>query len=558
VRPGGRTIVAALAATLTGTALAAVPVARFPLDRFGLAKEAVALVGATIVATLALLAARRVRADAADLALAAALALSAVSAAAAVNPWLAARALALSGAALACFLAARALAERGRRAALLRAVGAAVVLAALPAVLTAYGLAPDWADGRRAPAGTFGNRNFLAHVVALGLPALALVAGRSRGRLAAPLWCAGLAAAGAAVVLTRTRAAWLALLGAALLVVLALATSAAGRRAAARFVADAGTRRAALMLAAGVALALALPSRLRWRDPSPYRATAARLIEHDRGSGRGRIIQYRNTLALVRERPLLGVGPGNWMVHYPRVASADDPSYSPGSPVPTNLLANGDWIAAAAERGAPALAALLVAGALLTAGALRAMRADAAVGDAVGDADGDRDGDRAADAAALLATLAAAAIAGSVDAVLQRPGPALVAAVAVAALARRGPVIEGGAPRAGRLAAAACVVVLGAAAGALPLRSIAAGMRYSTDRRPPALERAAATAPEEYRLQFLAGQYWTQVGECGRAAPFVARARRLLPHAPAAVRLAERCAAPADRPAPVAGGWIPM
>ncbi|HEU4700053.1 MAG TPA: O-antigen ligase family protein [Gemmatimonadales bacterium] len=515
-----------LALTLTGIALAAVPVARFSLDRFGLAKELVLVAGAALAAALRLGAARRLRADAADGLLAATLALAAVSALGAESPWLAVRALALLGAGIAAFEAAR-----GARA-LLAPVALAVVLAALPAVLTAWGALPDWADGRRAPAGTFGNRNFLAHLLVVGLPALALVTARTRRRAAGLAWSAGLACVSAALVLTRTRAAWVAGIAALVAAVAALLVLRRANRAGpASIVAGAG--RVALPVIAGVVLAVALPNRLRWHSPTPYRDTLRRLVDAREGSGRGRVIQARTTLRLVGEHPLLGVGPGNWMVAYPRYAASDDPSYDPGSPVPTNRVANADWTGLAAELGVPALVALVAAGLVLLTGAGRRLRTG----------EGEAGAGEAGEAVVVVATVAALAVAGALDAVLQRPGPLLVGAVVLGALGPRTRArVEWRLPRSVAAVLAALVLAAGLGAASLVARSIAAGAIYATDRRAPALERAADVAPAEYRLQYLAAQYWTYQGDCARAERFVARARGLLPSAPALGMLEERCA----------------
>ena len=86
-----------------------------------------------------------------------------------------------------------------------------MVLGALTGLIQAYGLVTtDLASLVRAPGGTFGNRNFMAHLVAIGLPLLLLLTltaeRRSRGFL---LGAAGLALAVGALVLSRSRAAWL-------------------------------------------------------------------------------------------------------------------------------------------------------------------------------------------------------------------------------------------------------------------------------------------------------------------------------------------------------------
>src|SRR6185312_5557432 len=59
--------------------------------------------------------------------------------------------------------------------------------------------------------------------------------------------------------------------------------------------------------------------------------------------------------------PLFGVGPGNWSVEYPRYASHNDPSLSTTEEgMTSNPWPSSDWVAYAAERGAPATVLLVL------------------------------------------------------------------------------------------------------------------------------------------------------------------------------------------------------
>ena len=49
-------------------------------------------------------------------------------------------------------------------------------------------------------------------------------------------------------------------------------------------------------------------------------------MNYREGSGRGRLVQYSNSARMSLHHPLLGVGPGNWAVVYPKFASPGDPS----------------------------------------------------------------------------------------------------------------------------------------------------------------------------------------------------------------------------------------
>src|SRR6185503_249838 len=98
-----------------------------------------------------------------DLALGAYLVLGVLSASFATNPWLAARAVALSGSALVLYWTARGLRVAGREGALANTVALAVVVGAVTSLLQAYGLELAIFSPNRAPGGILGNRNFVAH-----------------------------------------------------------------------------------------------------------------------------------------------------------------------------------------------------------------------------------------------------------------------------------------------------------------------------------------------------------------------------------------------------------
>ena len=86
----------------------------------------------------------------------------------------------------------------------------------------------------------------------------------------------------------------------------------------------------AIVGGSGVVLALVLPNRLNWRSDSPYLESLTGVANYRGGSGRGRLIQYRNTLDMAAHHPMLGVGPGNWPVFYPAYMSPGDPSFDAG------------------------------------------------------------------------------------------------------------------------------------------------------------------------------------------------------------------------------------
>src|SRR5918999_3300433 len=348
--------------------LAALPYKAFDLERFYVPKELALFVTAAAAAVFLLDRARQLAVGWVDARLAGWLTLSIASAAAAPNWWLATRAVGVSLAGATTFWVARAL-GRTRLAYLVAAgLAGACVVASGTALLQAYGLVEsDYLSLSRAPGGTLGNRNFVAHLAAIGLPALVLVVLESRRALGVLLGAVGVGISSWMLVLSRTRAAWLglALSGGVLLVAAwrfrhLVLSGKAGRR----FIF------LAVCAGAGAGAALALPNRLRWTTDNPYIETALDVVNFREGSGRGRVIQFRNSLELALDSPVLGFGPGNWSVEYPRVADRVDPSLN-NEGMTSNPWPSSDWAAFLSERGLPAFALLVGVFFALGADALR-------------------------------------------------------------------------------------------------------------------------------------------------------------------------------------------
>src|SRR6185436_17314863 len=123
----------------------------FELDRFLVPKELVLHVTAVVASLCALRLVRALALTWIDVLLFAWLVLGALSAAL-------------------VFWVARSLREAGLARALLHAIAFAIVLAAVTSLLQAYGLRLDLFALNRAPGGTLGNRNFIGHAMAFGLP----------------------------------------------------------------------------------------------------------------------------------------------------------------------------------------------------------------------------------------------------------------------------------------------------------------------------------------------------------------------------------------------------
>ncbi len=188
------------------------------------------------------------------------------------------------------------------------------------------------------PSATLGYRNIAAMYMIQSIPfGLGLFAiARSRGIEI----LAGLAAALMLVFLvyTRTRGAWIGLAGGALItLVLLLAT----RKS---LTLPHGPKRTIASAALVLALALAfLPSGLAKIGPQSIDEkkadvkTAVTSIFQEGGS-RGRLTMWGHTLDMVWDHLLLGVGLGNWAVHYPRYDRGDWVNFNSAPERPHNDL----------------------------------------------------------------------------------------------------------------------------------------------------------------------------------------------------------------------------
>ncbi|HEX6104195.1 MAG TPA: O-antigen ligase family protein [Gemmatimonadales bacterium] len=507
--------------------LAAFPYPLFQLDRYTYAKELVLLLAGFGAALCCLVSARRLTVFMVDALLGTFLLVSLLSALLADNRWLSFRALGVSLAGAAVFWSARAIARAGYARPLLLAFAGAVVLGALTGLGQAYGLVnTSLASLTRAPGGTFGNRNFMAHLVAIGLPLLLLVSVDARSRRGFTLGSVGVALAAGALVLSRSRAAWL---GAAVSgLFLAVEGLWVGR-----LWADRQLRRRVLRLTAvtvgSLALAMLLPNKLNWRSASPYLESLAGMANYREGSGAGRLIQYGNSLRMAADHPVLGVGPGNWPVHYPRYMSPGDPSFDADDIIPTNPWPSSDWFAFLSERGVPGLLMLALVGGTIGLGAWARVRRGTRHTPALTDL-------------TIVATVLAVAVVGLFDAVLLLPAPTLFAWTIIGALASTArPVREIVLHPRTRRRLVIGVAVVGGLYLARGLGQTAAMAVFANAGGRQAQELASRLDPASYRIRMLLAQAWRAGGRCERARPHAEAAASLFPNYPAPTRLLRAC-----------------
>lgn len=481
--------------------VAATPREVFDLDRFLVPKEIVLHATAVLAGLFAL---RRIALARIDWLLLGYLLLSAVSVVFATNPWVGMRAVALSASAVMLFWIGRALREAGLARSLVNALAFAVVLAAVTALLQAYGLELTIFPRSRAPGGTLGNRNFVGHAAAFGLPLVLLAAFRARRfALAFP----GVAIVAASLVLTRSRAAWLACAVSLLVFFVAMLISRA----------TPWKRVAGVVVFAivGVVAALVIPNALRWRSDNPYLESVQGVVNYEEGSGRGRLIQYTHSLRMAAAYPILGVGPGNWPVRYPEYAARNDGSLNGSEPGTTfNPWPSSDWVAFVSERGFAAAMVLAIVLAMLFFRGWTQLRAENV--------------EERWEASTLLATITAACVAGAFDAVLLLALPSFIVWTTLGALTSFQP------PSAIRQRGMAIVMIVVSLFGVVRSTAQLVAMEiYATRGDRASLERAARIDPGNYRVRMRLARK----GRCEHARA----ARSLFPNAQAARAAARRC-----------------
>jgi O-antigen ligase len=274
--------------------------------------------------------------------------------------------------------------------------------------------------------------------------------------------------------------------------------------------------------------AIALPNRLNWNSDSPYLDSAMRIADYSSGSGRGRIAQYLNSGRMALDNPLLGVGPGNWAVLYPRFAPAGDKSLADDGRA-ANPWPSSDWVAFVSERGALAAVCLLAVFCLLFFGAFRDWSALGSSEAVLA---------RLASIGTIVATVGVSAF----DAVLLLGAPALLAWSVIGAtsgIGRRGrDVIMSARARVVGVLALLVVQAASLARSAAQIRAIAL---VGTGWRRAGWVSGADWDPGSYRANLRAAELLANARRCAASRTYARRALSLSPDAPAAKRALRAC-----------------
>lgn len=508
--------------------LIALPYKTFDLDRFFVPKELVLHATASIAALLCLWGRQRLCLSRVDMMLAGFLLLSLLSTLFAQNWWLAGRALAISGSGVLLFWVGVTLRQAGLQRQVGAAVALAVVVGALSALIQAYaGPITELFSLNRAPGGTFGNRNFMAHLAAIGTPAVVIAALSARTRVGFFFGALGSVILAAALVLSRSRAAWLALVATAIVIAgVAIVTRASisGGRTWGRL------RMLAAAAVIGVVASAFLPNQLEWRSNSPYLDSVRDVVNYREGSGAGRVVQYKNSLEMAAAHPLLGVGPGNWSVQYTRFAERRDPSLSSAGGMTDNPWPSSDWVAFVSERGIAATVLLVMALMAVIWRAIKELPAARTTGDY----------QRATAALTLIGTIVATAVVGVFDAVLLIAVPTMFLWIMVGVLA---PPVERTREigKGVREFAGPALVLFGLLAIIRSSTQMSAMGTYHGASRLSTIETAAKYDPGSYRIRMRLAEGYAARGDCKRAGPHARAANGMFPNAAAPKAVMRRC-----------------
>jgi O-antigen ligase len=499
--------------------LAALPSTQLTIERFTLPKEVVLHIFAAVAGASLIVRWNNGHFDRLDWGMILIAFLGIVSAVFARNRFEGLRSAALFSSGTAIFLAGRLLDDRGRRLVVVSICFVGAVIAG-SVIIDAHGGLGWIASTGRPPGGIIGNRNNAAHLIVLTLPVLwVVIETTNRSILRCTLFLIT-AMSSYAVVLTRSRAAWLAGI-AIVLAILVLAAVIHDRSSQNRSYAFLAS------IIVGASAGMFSSTVLHFR--SSYADTAARMFDYQSGTGRGRLIQYSNTLRMARDHLWLGVGPRNWQNYYPQYASTADPSYNPHETIaPVNALPQSDWFGFLAERG---VVAFLLLGSIAATVSRNSWRS----------AQSDKEG---VGSSALLFFLLCLLILGTLDTILMLPAGQYLVALTIATLYRP----ESSAEFFGRrsvVVVAAALALIAAYSATENLKRIRArqwsGSWYGEWFYLPRLERALALDPGSVEIRLLLARELVERGRCQMAAQHLAILERLNPHLRMTTELRQEC-----------------
>lgn len=500
----------------SGMLLTAVLFGRLPLiggDNFYLPKLLSFTVTGFLAGALRLTEIEKLHWEPIDACLVIVVALGAVSSIWAINAAYAGAALGGLSACVLTYWTTRSLGAHGYGNILIKSVVFAVGIVMLASLVEVY---TSLRFSVQVPGGLLGNRNRVAHLIVISAPLLVqrTLAQETSQQFGWGLWLCTLG--GATVLLSRSRAAWLVTIIILFCsIVMLLVRRCRGRQ---------GPRPSvvrlvliSLAILCGVLGSVLVPNRLQWTTRTPFRDSWVSLLEYRAGSGAGRLREHEGTVRMINSHPILGVGPGNWRVNYPRFAVEGERTVTTDV-LPVRNHALGEWIGATAERGMPSMLFGLVAIMLLLTRYARV-------------SNGLDNGNRSKSDVGLLTLIAVLAL-GLFEPVVSVPLLGLIIAVIVgvtapgasnhSTLQMRG---------ATRTLSVLTMLLAGLYFSAGRAKELAAAILYGRSDSVEAAMLAVRIAPGDFRAQLFLGQRLGEVGRCVDARAHFDFARDLFPTA---------------------------
>lgn len=260
---------------------------------------------------------------------------------------------------------------------LFQTIGTASTIVSLIGIAQYSGVAGLNLPSTGMPSATLGYRNFAAAFVIVSLPILIAELIRSPRDFARIAWAVALALNGTFLLTTRSRAAW----GACVLSGLVFLGLVIWKtRADKQTIQFSKWRPVALKLAFSITVAvlfsLCIPPQMGeagYETHSTEKTSLAGAISStfDKGSDKHRFTMWKNTLEMVIDYPVLGVGPGNWQHVYP-VYDRGTVSWTGATP----KRPHNDTLWIASETGLVGLAMLIWAGLTVIASLGRSVRTE--------------------------------------------------------------------------------------------------------------------------------------------------------------------------------------
>ncbi len=491
-------------------------------DRFAFPKELLALGFAGCAALWMLLSSVRSTSDWIDRVTLLILLFAIVSATQAVNPWYAQRSLCILASGIGLFLAVRTACVPPRVA--FNAIAIAGLTLSIGVLLEAWGFLPGLSLGGRAPGATLGNRNYAAQLFLVVAPATAFSLIDAQTRRTRALYATAFALLTAGIITCRTRGVWIASAATLTFAIASVAWSAKRWRSPSNRAIRNHIATFALVTVIGATLGGATARHL-WRSDSPLLETLGRLTDYQHGTGLSRITQYRNTIQMVADHPILGVGPGNWSIAYPRYAKPDDPDLRPETAQPLSRLPNSDWAGLISERGL--IGAFLVAWLLLLTGR-RIWR------------DGQTNPHATGNSLVLAATGVAVMSVGVFDSVLLRPETLCLVALLFGTLTRQSGTPHAPRDPAVRMLMSFALLVLWIPNLVIAIRRMESGALRSSTKLDD-WRTAAQLDPGDYIIRGMLATRLAAMSDCVEAAKHAHSTLALFPDSKPARRVLDQC-----------------